>query len=350
MPGRKSALEKLGITSSLLKGLDLQHGLTLKVGEAGLTLGSLGIARLGPGGSPAQAMSGTASNLLQHSPNNGSSVTSTSITGNEVAGTAQVTHADGSIDLLGWQVGDDGKRARATYQNSGGYQTGSTTYTETSSTDADGVTTTTSTTHTETNSGSSTQTTTATSHDGRTYAHTESTSTSRDGEGNSTTTNTSTSTVISEDGEVWTHSSSATNTCDSSNSCSTTTTDSSGGTRCDETADNCTGGSDTAYRDPDYIEVAPSPEVVATALIVFESRLDYYHDPTNDSSIPITLPPVDPQDVAPYILVTGDPDETPAIIDGDFFYSGGVQPDYDPTLQNPLYEKPKDPNECLECR
>jgi len=48
--------------------------------------------------------------------------------------------------------------------------------------------------------------------------------------------------------------------------------------------------------------------------------------------------------------VTGYPDDAPAIIDGDFFYSGGVQPDYDPTLENPLYEDPKDPNECLECQ
>ena len=356
LPGRKSTLEKLGITSELLKGIDLTKGVSMEVSDRELVLSSLGFARVSKGDSPSQTIPGTFSDLFGFSPNQGSSVNSTSVNGSAHAGTSQVNHSDGSKDFFGWQTDEKGTKLHANYENKDGHQTGSGSYTQTSTTDADGVTTTTSHTEVHTNSGSFEQTTTtATNTDGSSYTSTQTNQTTSDGQGNSTHTSSSSTTSTNADGEQETHSSTVTETCNSKNECSTTVTDSGGGTTVTDgggtgcTDADCEGESDTAYRDPDYMEVTPSAEAVATALIVLNSRLDYYHDPMNDTSEPITLPPPDPEDVSPYILVTGDYEE-PAIVDADFFYMGGVQPDYDPTLEMPVYEDPRDPKECWECR
>jgi hypothetical protein len=358
MPTRKSTMERLGLTSDLLGGLDLANGLSIgrgagepgKGGAPPKRVGGISIGLISAG-SDGGTPSGLVNGALNRSPYGSSDIASvtdgptTSLPGGGSMGHSRVVYDDGSADEVNWQRQGDRTSATVTSYDDTGHASGSTSTTHTEHTDADGTrTSTTSRTSTDAKGNTASSNTTTTTMGDTTTTETNTTTTRTNKDGSTTTRKTGTATTT--EGVVLQESVSTTveTTC-KGDDCETKTETTGSSTECDASKDSCSGQAG-AYVNPDDTTYDPANDLrrmgivaattVNTTLAILGGNIKYGDPPVDFSGGP--APSASP---ARPLVILVDPDQVAyehgvMLVNGDPRQTKFIAPDYDPNLPNPL--------------
>jgi hypothetical protein len=373
MPTRKSTMERLGLTSDLLGGLDFANGLaiTRRAGEPGedgtppRRVGGISIGLISAGsdgGTPASLINRALANSANRGKGEDSVTVGTNVSFPDggTMGHSRVKYGDdGSTDEVNWQTKGNRQTVTVTSTDGDGHATGSTTASHSESTDPDGTETRSDSTTTRDASGKATssRSTSSTTRGDTTTKETNTTTTRTNADGSTTTRRTGTATTTNGSILQETVTTEVETTC-KGDEC-TTKVDMNSNTGCDASKDSCSGQAG-AYVNPDDATYDPTNDLrhmgvvpaatVNTTLAILGGNIKYGDPPVDFSEGP--APSASPD--RPLVVLV-DPDQVAyehgvLLVNGDPRQTKFIAPDYDPNLPNPLADAGStgDPG-CTKC-